>query len=83
MKLRCCECGTRFYGRSDADYCSGACRQKAYRARIRHASKDPAPRQSGDAVRRARQLRNRSHLARRKAAATLRKAAALHDSLRA
>ena len=26
----CWECGTAFYGRADARYCRGGCRQKAY-----------------------------------------------------
>jgi hypothetical protein len=32
-RLRCWECGTAFYGRVDARYCCGGCRQKAHRAR--------------------------------------------------
>lgn len=30
------ECGTAFYGRADARYCGGACRQKADRARTKN-----------------------------------------------
>jgi hypothetical protein len=32
--LGCAVCGDGFYGRSDAVYCSPACRQKAHRARV-------------------------------------------------
>jgi hypothetical protein len=36
---RTCEvCGSDFYGRADAAYCSAACRQKAYRQRSRTAT---------------------------------------------
>jgi hypothetical protein len=79
-ELRCCECGGRFNGRSDACYCSGACRQKAYRARVAHEGDDPDLSQSGDAAQVARQLRKRSRLTRKKAAATMRKSAALRNS---
>jgi len=78
-KLRCCVCGTRFHGRSDACYCSGACRQKAYRARIARDGDGPYLGQSRSATLVARQLRKRSQLTRKEAAATLRKSAALRD----
>jgi hypothetical protein len=32
----CALCGTEFYGRADAAYCSTGCRQKAYRTRTRN-----------------------------------------------
>lgn len=36
--LRTCEvCETSFYGRTDALYCSTACKQQAYRQRVRNA----------------------------------------------
>jgi|GEM_PF-3342343 len=37
-RLQCRECGAAFYGRSDARYCSNACRQKAHRTREVHRS---------------------------------------------
>lgn len=33
--LRICRCGAEISGRSDARYCSGRCKQKAYRLRIK------------------------------------------------
>jgi hypothetical protein len=75
--MRCWVCGTRFYGRSDACYCFGACRQKAYRMRV--ASETP---NNADAALHARQLRKRAQLARQAAAVTRRQAAALRHSPR-
>jgi hypothetical protein len=40
----CRWCGDRFAGRSDARYCSGACRQAAYRKRKRDGVTDDAAR---------------------------------------
>jgi hypothetical protein len=40
----CRFCGDRFLGRSDACYCSDACRQAAYRKRKRNAVTDGAAR---------------------------------------
>ncbi|HZE16086.1 MAG TPA: hypothetical protein VE197_10470 [Mycobacterium sp.] len=40
------ECGVAFYGRGDARYCCGACRQKAHRTRTGRRAADeevPAP----------------------------------------
>jgi hypothetical protein len=37
--IRCAVCRTRFSGRSDAVYCSPACRQKAHRARTARRTK--------------------------------------------
>ena len=37
---QCWECGTCFYGRADAHFCCGACRQRAYRARARRSAAD-------------------------------------------
>lgn len=81
-KLRCRVCGTEFYGRSDACYCRGACRQKAYRARIARGSANPGRGRSGEAARSARQLRGRAQAAREEADVIRRKAAALLDSFR-
>jgi hypothetical protein len=82
-KLRCGMCRAVFYGRSDACYCSGACRQKAYRARVaRQTSRKPALRQSRDAALHARQLRKRAQLARKEAVFIRREAADLRDSCR-
>jgi hypothetical protein len=81
-KLRCWICGTPFYGRSDACYCSGACRQKAYRARTASETHDNADLREPDAAQRARQLRKRAQLARKAAAVTRRTAATLRDSPR-
>lgn len=67
-RLRCCVCGTRFYGRSDARYCCGGCRQRAYRARIAlQNAAEPGYDQRVDATQLARQLRRRSRLARKQA----------------
>jgi len=82
-RLRCCVCRAPFYGRSDACYCSGACRQKAYRARVaRQAVKRPALHQSRDAALRARQVRKRAQLIRKEAASIRREAAAIRASAR-
>ena len=35
-RLQCLECGIAFYGRADAHYGCGACRQKSYRTRLAH-----------------------------------------------
>jgi hypothetical protein len=35
VKRTCSNCGTRFHGASHARYCSGACKQAAYRDRKR------------------------------------------------
>jgi hypothetical protein len=49
--VRCEVCGSEFKGRSGAKYCSGACRQKAYRERRkRNGVTHEAP--SNDVVRR-------------------------------
>lgn len=79
-EMRCCVCRTSFYGRADASYCSGACRQKAYRARMARQSSDEA--QVGDALERARQLRRRARLARKQARIINRKLAAPEDPIR-
>jgi hypothetical protein len=80
-KLRCCVCRAPFYGRSDACYCSAACRQKANRVRAacRTVTRRPL-RQSRDAALHARQLRKRAQLARKEAVLIRREAAALRDS---
>jgi hypothetical protein len=48
-RLRCWECGIAFYGRADAHYCGGACRQKAHRSRTRRRAAEktvPKPQHS-------------------------------------
>lgn len=41
---QCLECGTGFYGRIDARFCGGACRQRAYRSRaLRSAAARTVP----------------------------------------
>jgi hypothetical protein len=82
VNLRFWVCGTGFYGRSDACYCSGACRQKAYRTRIASETRNNADLRQPDAAQHARQLRMRAQLARKAAAVTRRKAAALRHSPR-
>jgi hypothetical protein len=69
FRLQCWECGTAFYGRADARYCSGACRQKSHRSRGRRRAADetvPAP-ALGDAVARAREARENARTARERA----------------
>ena len=58
-RLRCWECGIAFYGRADAHYCGGACRQKAHRSRTRRraAEKTVTTPQHSHALVRAQQLR--------------------------
>ncbi|OBB84547.1 hypothetical protein [Mycobacterium sp. 852002-30065_SCH5024008] len=58
-RLQCWECGTAFYGRADAHYCSGACRQKSHRASARRrAAEETVPMQGmADAIARAREAR--------------------------
>jgi hypothetical protein len=52
----CAVCGTGFSGRSDATYCSSACRQKAHRARTARriaalrANRSHRPRVDSDAT---------------------------------
>lgn len=82
-KLRCCVCRAPFYGRSDACYCSGACRQKAYRSRIaRRTFKEPGLQQPGDPTMQARQLRRRARLVRKEAVLIRTKAAASREARR-
>lgn len=38
--IKTCGCGTEFHGRTDAQYCSPACRQKAYRERAEQREPD-------------------------------------------
>jgi hypothetical protein len=40
--MNCERCGAEFVGRSGARFCSGRCRQAAYRARIRDGVTDDA-----------------------------------------
>jgi hypothetical protein len=46
----CTVCGGDFYGRTDAAYCSTACRQKAYRARTRTRYETVIPHVTGGPV---------------------------------
>ncbi|BBY37295.1 hypothetical protein MMAN_14290 [Mycobacterium mantenii] len=73
-------CRSSFYGRADASYCSGACRQKAYRARMARESSDDG--HVGDAVEHARQLRRRARLARKQARLISRKRVVPEDPIR-
>ena len=77
-ELRCCVCGSAFYGRVDARYCCGACRQAAYRLRTRRRAADktvPAPKPSR-AVAQAQQTRKIARAARDRAKATRRASSA-------
>lgn len=71
-RLQCWECGTAFYGRADARYCSAACRQKSHRARARRrvADETVAVPGLGDAIARAREAREKARIARERAHAT-------------
>lgn len=76
-RVQCWQCGTAFYGRADARYCSGACRQKSHRSRARRRAADervPAP-DLGDAIARARQARETARAARELAEVTRRHSA--------
>lgn len=71
-RLQCWECGTAFYGRADARFCSGACRQKSHRASVRRRAAEetvPVP-GLGDAIARAREARKSARSARERARAT-------------
>jgi hypothetical protein len=82
-KLRCCVCRAPFYGRSDACYCSGACRQKAYRSRIaRRTFDEPALQPPRDLTMQARQVRRQARLTRKEAVLIRAKAAAFRESRR-
>ncbi|ORB73412.1 hypothetical protein [Mycobacterium scrofulaceum] len=88
-RLQCWECGTAFYGRADARYCSAACRQKSHRARARRRAADEtvAAPGLGDAIARAREARKTARLARERAHATCdeaskARAALAHSSVR-
>ncbi|GAA4543455.1 hypothetical protein [Mycobacterium paraffinicum] len=71
-RLQCWECGTAFYGRADARFCSGACRQKSHRAgaRRRAAEQTVTAPGFGDAVARAREGRESARAARERARVT-------------
>jgi hypothetical protein len=76
-RLQCWWCGITFYGRGDARYCCGACRQKAYRGRTaRRVAVEavPAPK-LGKTRADARQTRQKARAARERAAAARRTAA--------
>ena len=73
-RLQCWECGIAFYGRADAHYCGGACRQKAHRSRTRRRAAEkmlPTP-QHRNALARAQQLREAANAACADAQATRR-----------
>ena len=74
--MRCAECLSRFYGRADARYCSGACRQKAYRRRAQSAPKPALADVVADARRNqehARDVREQAKAARRGSAEAVRR----------
>ena len=76
-RMHCRVCGTTFYGRADARYCCGACRQKAHRARTARRAADktvPKP-ELGNTAAQARQTRQHARAVRERAA-TVRRAAA-------
>ena len=76
-RMHCWECGTAFYGRVDARYCCGGCRQKAYRSRAarRAADETVPPPELSNARAQARQTREHARAARERAAALHRAAA--------
>lgn len=75
-------CGTMFYGRADARYCCGACRQKAYRAAAAGRAVDqmvPAP-QLASAVAQALEVRQQARAARESASKVRQRAAAMRGA---
>jgi hypothetical protein len=66
-RLQCFMCGTVFYGRADARYCCGACRQKAHRARARVERRSAIQAQSAATRRSARDIREHAQAARESA----------------
>ena len=75
--LTCFICGNGFYGRSDAVYCSPACRQKAHRARLARRTK---PNVAGSAQR-AQQALDRARALCRAAADHLEQATATQQEI--
>ena len=75
--LTCFICGNGFYARSDAVYCSPACRQKAHRARLARRTK---PNVAGSAQR-AQQALDRARALCRAAADHLEQAAATQQEI--
>ncbi|ORA27834.1 hypothetical protein [Mycobacterium aquaticum] len=69
-RKHCWECGASFYGRADARYCTGSCRQKAYRERThRQAATDTLSTPAlADAIAVARRTRSQARATRRRAA---------------
>jgi hypothetical protein len=67
-RLQCLMCGSVFYGRADARYCCGACRQKAHRARARVARRTAIQAQGAAARRSARDTREHAQAAREQSA---------------
>jgi len=84
-RLRCCVCSSAFYGRADARFCCGACRQKAYRACAHEAHRTAARGQAAATRQRAKETVKRARTVEQQAAAIKRKAdatlAAARDSL--
>ena len=72
-ELRCCVCGSAFYGRVDARYCCGACRQKAHRARARAALRTATRAKAAATRQSAREARERAYAARDQARTAHRK----------
>lgn len=73
---QCWECGTGFYGRADARFCCGACRQKAYRNRLRRTAAEATVSESKlrDAIEQARLSQQQSRTTVKRAAAARRAA---------
>ena len=67
-RLQCLMCGAVFYGRADARYCCGACRQKSHRARARVARRTAIQAQGAATRRSARDIREHAQAARERSA---------------
>jgi hypothetical protein len=67
LRLQCFMCEAVFYGRADARYCCGACRQKAHRVRARVARRTAIQAQGAAARRSARGIREHARAARESA----------------
>jgi hypothetical protein len=83
-RLQCWQCGTAFYGRVDARYCCGACRQKAHRARATRRAADQVMRSPslGHIATQARQTQETARNARACAEATRRASSATRAEAR-
>jgi IS5 family transposase len=80
--VTCSVCGVGFHARSDAIYCSAACRQKAHRARMARRIAAGAVRpEIARTVQRAREEQRRARELCRAAADALRESVASHQRL--